>query len=93
MPSKCAAGAATQTGALTVALSIVYPDDDPNLAEELIDLRRFLPSSTKILVGGRASASYSAALSSIGATATNDIGEFCDQLDSLRRSTRNLNMS
>ena len=47
MPSKCAAGAATQTGALAVALSIVYPDDDPNLAEELIDLRRFLPGSKK----------------------------------------------
>lgn len=93
LPAAEIAGAATQTGALAVALSIVYPDDDPNLAEELIDLRRFLPGSTKILVGGRASASYSAALSSIGAIATNDIGEFCDQLDSLRRSTRNPNVS
>ncbi len=92
LPAAEIAGAATQTGALAVALSIVYPDDDPKLAEELISLRRFLPTGTKVLVGGRASVSYSDALSSIGAMTTDDIGEFCDQLDFLRRSTRNPNV-
>jgi methanogenic corrinoid protein MtbC1 len=88
LPAAEIAGAATQNGALAVALSIVYPDDDPELARELTDLRRFLPIDTKILVGGPAAASYSDALSSIGAMVTNDIVEFCDQLDLLRRSAR-----
>lgn len=88
LPAAEIAGAVTQNGALAVALSIVYPDDDPKLAGELRDLRRFLPIDAKILVGGRAWASYSDALSSIGAMVTDDIGKFCDQLDSLRRSTR-----
>ena len=43
LPAAEIAGAAVQNRAVVVALSIVYPEDDPDLPQELISLRRFLP--------------------------------------------------
>ena len=86
LPAAEIAGAAVQSHAPIVALSIVYPEDDPNLAQELINLRRFLPQETKILVGGRAAHAYRDTLLQIGAGVTESIDEFCNQLDDLRRS-------
>jgi MerR family transcriptional regulator, light-induced transcriptional regulator len=40
-----------QKGARAVALSIVYPSDDPALPEELVLLRKLLPRETPIIVG------------------------------------------
>jgi DNA-binding transcriptional MerR regulator/methylmalonyl-CoA mutase cobalamin-binding subunit len=88
LPAAEIAGAAIQNNVMAVALSIVYPDDDPNLPAELTALRRFLPKQVKILAGGRAAESYLATLANIGATVTDDIGEFCNELDRLRRSKR-----
>ncbi|MEP6603190.1 MAG: MerR family transcriptional regulator [Spartobacteria bacterium] len=88
LPAAEIAGAALQNQALAVALSIVYPADDSDLAQELINLRRFLPPATKILIGGRAASGYSKTLLRIGALVTDDIDLFCDQLDYLRRSTK-----
>lgn len=86
LPAAEIAGAAVQSHARVVALSIVYPEDDPNLARELADLRRFVPRETKILVGGRAAPAYREALRQIGAEFTESIDEFCNHLDELRRS-------
>ena len=85
LPAAEIAGAAVQNGAAAVALSIVYPEDDPNLPQELINLRRFLPQEVKILVGGRAASAYSETLLQIGAALTDSIDEFSKQLDDLRR--------
>ncbi len=52
LPAAEIAGAAVQRRASVVALSIVYPEDDPKLAQELLHLREFLPAETKILTGG-----------------------------------------
>jgi DNA-binding transcriptional MerR regulator/methylmalonyl-CoA mutase cobalamin-binding subunit len=86
LPAAEIAGAAVQNRALVVALSVVYPEDDPSLAQEFINLRRFLPAETKILVGGRAAPAYLETLIRIGAVLIGDIDEFCNQLDFLRRS-------
>ena len=88
LPAAEIAGAAVQNRAVAVALSIVYPEDDPDLPQELTNLRRFLPQGVKILVGGRAASAYSEALLRIGALCISSIDEFCNQLDDLRRSTK-----
>ena len=85
LPAAEIAGAVLQNQTLAVALSIVYPEDDPDLAQELTNLRRFLPRGTQILVGGRAAPAYSETLRRIGAVVTDDIDVFCNQLDELRR--------
>jgi DNA-binding transcriptional MerR regulator/methylmalonyl-CoA mutase cobalamin-binding subunit len=88
LPAAEIAGAAVQNGAVAVALSIVYPEDDPHLPQELTNLRRFLPPEIKILTGGRAGPAYRETLRRIGALFTESIDEFCNQLDDLRRSSK-----
>lgn len=88
LPAAEIAGAAVQNRALAVALSIVYPEDDPHLPQELTNLRRFLPPEIKILTGGRAGPAYRETLGRIGALFTESIDEFCNQLDDLRRSSK-----
>jgi DNA-binding transcriptional MerR regulator/methylmalonyl-CoA mutase cobalamin-binding subunit len=85
LPAAEIAGAAIRCGARAVALSIVYPADDPDLPEELRKLREFLPGTLAILVGGRAAPSYQTVLDQIGASVHADLRSFCDVLDGLRR--------
>jgi len=77
-------GAAVQSKARAVALSVVYPDDDPHLVQELISLRKYLPSDIAILVGGRAAESYHDAITSIGASLLTDLPQLNRKLDELR---------
>lgn len=84
LPAAEIAGAAIQHHARAVALSIVYPADDPELPQELAALRRFLPTTTKILVGGRAAEAYRDAVNQIGASTADDLDVFVAQLDALR---------
>ena len=86
LPAAEIAGAVVQARAIAVGLSIVYPEDAPNLPNELISLRRFLPAATSILIGGRGADAYKGVLSRIGAMQPGDIDAFSQQLDSLRRS-------
>jgi methylmalonyl-CoA mutase cobalamin-binding subunit/DNA-binding transcriptional MerR regulator len=83
LPADDIAAAAVQTRAGVVALSIVYPGDDPNVGHELRKLRRALPEAT-LLVGGRAAANYHRTLEEIGATRINDIAQLRLELESLR---------
>jgi len=88
LPAAEIAGAAAQNRVNAVALSIVYPEDDPRLAEELTNLRRFLPQQIKILTGGRAAAAYRETLTRIGAIQTVDLDDFCGQIDAMRKPSR-----
>ena len=88
LPAHEIAGAALRNEAAAIALSIVYPEDDPNLPRELIDLARLLPASTRILVGGRAARGYLDTLVRIGALYGASIDEFGEQLDALRHIQR-----
>ncbi len=85
LPAAEIAGAAVQSKAVAVALSIVYPEDDPNLARELISLRRFLPAEIRLLSGGRGAAAYRKTLDQIGAIQPTDLDAFSRELDALRR--------
>lgn len=86
LPAHEIAGAAMRNEAAAIALSIVYPADDPDLAGQLADLARLIPASTRILAGGRSARGYFEALIRIGALCADSIEEFGSQLDSLRRA-------
>lgn len=58
LPGRDIAEVARTTGATVVALSIVYQEDDPDLALELRSLRDALHPGTEIIVGGRAASAY-----------------------------------
>ena len=84
LPAAEVAGAAIQTRARAVALSLVHPEDDPALGPELLKLRDLLPPEIPIFVGGRAVASYREAVRRINAVHIDDLGRFCTALDGLR---------
>lgn len=84
LPSAEIAGAAIQNQARAVLLSIVYPSDDRQLAPELRQLRRFLPPSVAIVVGGRAARGYDPVLREIGAVVPADLLDLGNLLGTLR---------
>lgn len=84
LPATEIAGAAIQHQARAVALSIVFPGDDPNLPGELESLHKLLPEQTKLIVGGRAAESYQSTLQRLGATAVTDLHGLYKVLERLR---------
>jgi methanogenic corrinoid protein MtbC1 len=85
LPAAEIAGAARQNRARAVALSLVYPEDDPKLVAELAAIRQSLPPEVPLLVGGRAMPAYRAGLKGIGAVLVEDLAQFGSALDGLRR--------
>lgn len=83
-PAAEIVASAQRIGARAVALAVAYPQDDPRLAQELRLLRRQLPSEIAILVGGRASQGYTAALDEIGARRLDSLDQFRAALAELR---------
>jgi methylmalonyl-CoA mutase cobalamin-binding subunit/DNA-binding transcriptional MerR regulator len=88
LPAAELAGAASQCGARGMALSIVYPEDDPRLAGELERLRQCLPADVALLAGGRAAPAYREVLERIGAWTVNDLDQLGAVLDGLRSPWR-----
>lgn len=89
LPAEEIAGMAIEQGARAVGLSLVHPTDDPAISLELKLLRRLLPASTRILVGGRASGAYRAEIESIGATRVGSLDDLRDHLNQLRGENPN----
>ena len=84
LPAAEIAGAAVQRKARAVALSLVYPHDDPALPPALELLRELLPASTALLVGGRAVPALQPVLERVGARTVSDLAGLGAQLDALR---------
>lgn len=93
LPAAEIAGAARQNHARAVALSLVYPGDDPGLEGELVRLRDLLPPDVVILAGGRAMPAYLAAIERIGAVQIKDLAELGSTLDNLRVPANRANRS
>lgn len=85
LPAEEIAYAALETKASAVALSIVYPPDDPRVADELRRLRRALPKEATLFIGGHGASGYETVLQEIDATSSSDLYEFRRHLDKLRR--------
>jgi len=79
------ASALKQKPARALALSVVYPADDPALATELRQIRALIPSDVALLVGGRAAAAHRPLLAELGAIyCGGPLIEFMDRLQELR---------
>ncbi len=76
LPAEEIAAAAVQKGVRVIALSIVYPADDPHLERELVRLRRLVGDGPHVIVGGRAAPSYRSALNTISAHLVEGISTF-----------------
>ncbi|HSR68451.1 MAG TPA: MerR family transcriptional regulator [Acidobacteriota bacterium] len=87
LPAEEIAAAAQRTGARLVALSLVYPPDSPKVRQQLKKLRRSLPASVQITVGGRGAAAYAQVLDAIGAITLQDIPSLRIKLEELRNSS------
>lgn len=84
LPAAEIAGAAAQQNARAVALSIVYPVDDPSLPTELANLRKLLNADVSILIGGRAARAYAPTISQIGAREIPRLEDLAPELDLIR---------
>lgn len=85
LPAPEIAGAARQKGARAVALSLIYPEDDPELPKEIALLRELLPKDVALIAGGRAMGAYRKALTAAGALLAEDLVNLGLVLDGLRR--------
>ena len=88
LPAAEIAGAARQNRARAVALSLVYPEDDPRLEGELTLLRELLPPEVALLTGGRAMPAYLDAIEKIGAVQMKDLSNLSSTLDDLRKPSK-----
>lgn len=67
IPAEDIVDAARSRNADAIALSLVYPFDDPRAAAELRKISDLTAGGIRLLVGGRAAESYAAVLEEIGA--------------------------
>lgn len=67
LPADELARAVVHAKASAIALSIVYPTDDPELGDELRALRTHLPPQVGVVIGGSGAQHYAAAIKEIGA--------------------------
>lgn len=84
LPAVEIVGAVLQNQARALALSIVFPGDDPLLPGELEKLRKQLPAGVKIVAGGRAAGSYRATLQRLGAEVVGELRELYPILERMR---------
>ncbi|MFH1567783.1 MAG: cobalamin-dependent protein, partial [Gemmatimonadota bacterium] len=84
LPADEIAGAARRHGATAVALSIVYPADDPLMGQEIQRLRRGLGDEVALLAGGRSAEAYRRDLVGAGAVMVGDLADLRDKLAALR---------
>ena len=74
LPAEELARAVKAAKADALALSIVYPTDDPALEQELRVLREHLPPDIGVVVGGSGASSYANVLAEIGAHQLSSLG-------------------
>lgn len=88
LPAAAIATAARQTDAAVVALSLVHPEDDPDLSTELRSLRAALPPDVVLIVGGAAARGYARALRDVKALVVADLEALRATLASLAAEPR-----
>lgn len=87
VPVEEIAGGALGYNARAVALSIVHPEDDPQVAHDLRRLRRLLPETIALLIGGRGSSVCAPIVSGPGVSHLSRLDELYPALDELRRQS------
>lgn len=93
VPAEEIVRAAVRSHSLAVALSIVYPADDPRLPDELRRLKRLLPIHVALFLGGRSANGYYPLAEEIGAVIPTGLDEFKTGLDRLREKAASASLS
>lgn len=75
LPAADIADVAGSTGASGIAISLVFPADDPGIAGQLVELRAAVGPTMPILAGGRAASSYRDAVDSVGGRLVSSLEE------------------
>lgn len=88
LPAEEIAGAVIKSGATALAMSLVYPADDPRIPTELSRLKKVLPHDTEIIVGGRAAEAYRPAIEACGAALVTTADSFKERLEFIRSKPR-----
>lgn len=83
LPAADIAELARNTSASAIAVSLVYPQDDPEMESELERLREAAGPTFPILVGGRATSSYREAVEAIDGRVVNDLGQLYATLEAI----------
>lgn len=86
LPPDEIAGAAEKVNAKAIALSIVYPLDDPQINTHLRRLRAQLDPSISLIVGGAESKLYLPTLAELGITHLKNMAELSLALTKLRKT-------
>lgn len=89
LPVEEIAAVAIHLEAKAVALSIIYPNDDPRLAKDLIHLRKIISPHLPIIVGGRAAGGYLRVLDEVNAIVVKDTKQLRLELEAIRESKYN----
>lgn len=84
LPAAEIAGVAVQNDARAIILSVIYPEDDPNLERELRELPHYLTPGVSILVCGRATERYRVPIDEIGAIPIHDLFHLQTELAKIR---------
>lgn len=83
VPADDIAAAAEQRRARVVALSLVYPTEDPRIDAELRRLRHRLPPSVALVIGGPALPAYERAVREAGAVRAPNMASLVAELERL----------
>lgn len=87
LPAEEIAGSVRQNNCKALILSIIYPEDDPALVQEIRKLRRSIRDNVVIIAGGRASKSYKVVLDEIGARQVDSLYQIRTTLEALRSNS------
>jgi MerR family transcriptional regulator, light-induced transcriptional regulator len=89
LPGEEIGAVVSHLNARVVALSIVYPNDDLHLKQELKKFKHLLPDEVSIIVGGRAANGYYDVLDEIGAIVVKDSRQLRLELEAIRENKYN----
>ena len=89
LPAEEISAVVSHLNAKVVALSIIYPNDDPHLKRELTKLHQLLPAGVSMVVGGRAANGYLDVLDEIGAVKVKNTKQLRLELEAIREHKYN----
>lgn len=87
LPAADIAEIARSTSASAIAVSLVYPEDDPEMMDKLVGLRSEAGPTLPILIGGRAAASYRKEIEAIDGRVVDDLADLYATLDAIEALT------
>jgi len=86
LPADAIATAARQSGADVVALSLIYPTNEPSILREIRTLRELLGADVKVVAGGTGAGALQPGLGEAGVQVVTDLPQFRILLRSLHPS-------